>query len=319
MSIDQTEARAWAQADEGALDSFKGVLWYLWYQKRPKLLGAHFTILGLFLGLLRFASVVGIASSPFWIEYYTTKKVDWENSLIFTALITIFMMYNWLNDKYINNKNTSSMRRAHDQNLAVRDHEAVKSLLPLVQVGQQRRFEGQKNQLVVNLLNCIEQKTRHHVNVFKEDYFQVSLLLFSSDGQTISIKNRAHPTRPLRESVEAVETAAYYVAQAKKEWKAIHDLKRGKIFPYSGLSRPGAPPYRSILMVPMFSKAVVGGEVCKGMITVDCAVPYEFWGPIAHDLAVKILPYSELINLLLDSSYGMKVTDGGNGGTDGKA
>lgn len=311
MAVDKQMAHQWAQQDELPWKKFLfGLIGFWWYQVRPRFSGPKFTILRFGAGMIRILAVIGIATSPFWILYYTTQTINFYITFGLIVALTVFMLYIWGYDKFSNLSKESENRRIHERSVALIHLNVLKKMESFFKIKLDASAANEIDHIIGALLNCIDQKTRAFLATHGDVNIEASLLLFiDREGHELLIAARAHPMRETQKIVECSEAAAYYVAKAKRDWKAIHDLKAGDIFPYSGLARSDKPDYRSFLLIPFICDLANGsGEICKGVVSVDSRKPYEFWGAIGSDLTTQLMPYIQLINLLVnENKYGMNV------------
>jgi len=311
MAIDPDKALQWAQRNRPPKLEYLVALLGSWrHQVAPRLIG-HKPTIGKFIVIcLRAVVVLGIASSVFWIEYAKNKTIDFEAAWVFVVLLAVFMFVLWTIDRVLAHKKQKRVRRDHDRALARRHYSALRDMTAFMTVRPDAGTTGYMEKFIEALLNCIDHTTRSFLTHYEDLYFETSLLLFlDRTGDKLRIEARAHPYRARGATVSGPDSAAYYVAKAKRDWKAIHDLKTDKIFPNKGLSKSDEPPYRSILLIPIICPLNDGtGDICKGVVSVDAEKPYEFWGAIGSDLTEQILPYVQLINLLVsETEYGMSV------------
>lgn len=301
MPIDQEAASKWAtRSEQSRSERIQGFCLFIWHQKLPQIFGGPFTIGGFLAGILHLVSIIVIASSQFWSDYFGNGQFDIYEIIKFTLVVVVFMVYIWLYDQLSRKRRLNRRQRESEQMLALRQTEAIEQMSRFIKT-EDNVHSAEKDKIICALLNCIDRHTQAFLKGNNEQYFQATLMAFNKDQETVFLGWRAHSTRTIGKSVPSVKTAAYYVAKARQSSKTIHDLKTSEVFEFEGLSVSGPPPYRSILLIP-----VTKDHICKGVISIDASAPYEFWGARENDLIVEIMPYVRLISLFLDDDkYGL--------------
>lgn len=301
--VDPERAKAWAAQGQEPLGQFfcSSVLFWL-HQVLPNVFKTNFTLLEAPFLTIKFIAIATLAASPLWIDYLAKSAISLGAAIGYSVILILSMIYLHFYSIFSRKRSDIKDRKRHENLVALRHVDVVKSLQDVVSLRSPQTLRGQRDELIKDLLRSIDHKTRAFLGQYQESYFQTSLLVFrDSQGTQLLIKSRAYPNRREGVVVKAQDSAAYFVAQAKRDWKAIHDLKRDRVFDHRGLSDPARPPYRSILLIPIITSSEGGdGTICKGVVSIDAAKPYEFWSSRGSDLTTQVMPYTEMIGLLLD-------------------
>lgn len=301
--VDVNKAQYWATNSDSSLP---GLIWghfkYNWYQRVPKIFSLELSILGVFAAVFRLAAITVLASAPFWIDHFSKGTLKPDLTILFIGTLLLAMVYLWAHEKFsVRRRSIRSVQEFTDK-LALRLNETVRQITAHINL-KDDVHELQRNELIVRVLGCIDHATRAYQKHTNELYFEVSLITFNKDGVHLNVDCRAHSIRSLVRDIPVNDSAAYHVAKAGRDWKALHDLKNDKIFPFKGLAGADKPPYRSMLLIP-----VIENGYCSGVVTIDAGKPYEFWGGSGSDLTIQLMPYVQLIGSLIDSDkYGIQV------------
>jgi hypothetical protein len=313
MAIDAAKAAAWAAGnDHTGLKALGSGFLFWWHQVLPKAFQTHLSVGRILCLVVKILAVVFIAASPIWIDYAEKGEISLDKTIMYTSLLVAALFIIWAYDNFRDSRATNRIKRNHEMRVALEHNRATGKFGEVITLKSGPVNIQKRDQLIDFILTCIDHKARTFVDRYEEGYFQVTLMVFlDSQGMQFQIKSRATHSRQTGIAVNARESAAYYVGRANRGWKAIHDLKNDGIFPYEGLSdKQSPPPYRSILMIPILYEALTAQgnrQLCLGVLSLDTAKPYEFWGAVGSDLTTQIQPYSRMLGLLLDNTNGMPV------------
>lgn len=168
--------------------------------------------------------------------------------------------------------------------------------------------QEKRDAFMTHALKCIEATVRLCTGNNDERYCCVTLLTFEGNGK-VRVRARSNAAgRPVGGEFRQEDTIAWSAAKyGKQSFTIYHFRKASKInkinrLEHKALSIDKAPPYESILALPLPSVPVPGqtNPIRKGVVTIDSELPYEFLGKEA-DILPRTQAYLDLINLMLTS------------------
>ena len=304
-TVDTDKARAWVTKRRGIWHQVYGTSLYFWHHWVPKFFSAKFTILSVlgfaFVALINLAIIL----APAWSKVLTDQGLDFgkvEAAQWFSGVIVAcLMLLRWVSEKAKESKKNAVALAKNRELLSFAQMKLFETLRPVVNRASVKKLKEAERQIALDaVLKCIDCSALVATNQDTDGYFSVSLYLFhGATGDTADLLARSRPGRDTRAGLNSSGLVAYYAAELGREF-AVHDFKWQPVFPFL---RPGtneAPPYRSILFVPVVDNSQPATRaLCKAVVTVDSAVPFEFWGRRMQGVAAEIQPYLRLLNLLL--------------------
>lgn len=241
----------------------------------------------------------GLATAPFWIDYFDKKDVPKERLLLYSGIMFSLLVLNWAIDTFVKNGARRKRLEDHRETSAIEHRNLINEMLTVVNVPATNLGDARFMSVVARALRAILQRVREELDTLDADYLEASLLIFQPNNQ-IEVVERAVRNRAIGTSVDRNRTMAYFVAQTRQDWKHIPDLKREKLFNFEGISDPSCP-YRSILLIPIIY-VDPSGSTAVGVITIDSARPYEFWNEAVTDRLYKqVMPFVRLLAILFQS------------------
>ncbi|HEX8063065.1 MAG TPA: hypothetical protein VF535_07595 [Allosphingosinicella sp.] len=295
-NVSLRDGKRWARAPRGALQRIGDSLGRLRYIRFD--LHAP-TLPGLARGLSRITVWAGLATAPFWIDFFDKKDVPKDHLVLYSAIMFALLVANWILDTFIKSGARRRRLQDHRETAAIEHRNLVNEMLKVVAVPAANLGDAVFMGVVARTLRVILQRIREELDTLDASYLEASLLLFQPNNQ-IEIVERAVRNRAIGSSVERTRTMAYFVAQARRDWKHVPDLKREELFNFEGISDPSCP-YRSILFIPIIY-AEPRGSTAVGVVTIDSARPYEFWNEAVTDRLYKqVMPFVRLLAILFQS------------------
>jgi hypothetical protein len=149
------------------------------------------------------------------------------------------------------------------------------------------------------LCRCMLQEVRLFLDELDNRYLEVSLLVYTdASGAKLRVVSRGDGSgRPIHQPGNSVPSGGTlaHASVFRPTTSVVQDLKTDKVFSRTSLTNPGqAPPYRSIVALPLRNPRADGNYDVYGVVTVDSASPYQFLG--LGPALIKILaPYTELL------------------------
>jgi hypothetical protein len=256
---------------------------------------------GVVRGLLRMVVWVGLASSPYWLNYVDpASDVSDRYLMLFSVGAFLLLVVNAALDAAPAHARRKRRLEDHREEAAIEHRNLVNEMLnilpPINANLQDAAFMG----VIQRALRAILQRVREELDTLDASYLEASLLVFQPRSQ-IEVVARAVGNRATGTRVDRQATMAFFVARVGRDWKHVPDLRAEGPFAFEGISDPSCP-YRSILLIPVMYTFPDGTATSVGVVTIDSARPYEFWNEAVTDRLYKqVMPFVRLIAILLQS------------------
>ncbi|TNE57250.1 MAG: hypothetical protein EP340_09215 [Alphaproteobacteria bacterium] len=310
---DDQQVADWLDEERGSLNRMFDWIFYIFYQKIPHSLSWQWSLKSIILGIVRFSVFAAVTGSPVWLVLLMGQKV------VPTSLISPFLILVGLVSfsKFLNflarGRRSAELRDREETSISTSHFKAI-DLISANGLSVSARVKDQSSleRAIPELLKCIESRTRLSIGREGSDYLEVTLITFEgADGLEALIRERSSSIRKINKRIPSQELLSYHVVKNGLTKKVIHDFKRQKLFPYEGATgRGAAPPYRSIMILPLPERILEGSSdrCIRGVITIDGAKPYDFWGELEDAIEIQVRPFVKLIDVLLTNhACGVKI------------
>lgn len=295
------EKLAWAKETDGKLKHFRKLPLAFGHNKMRKWFGANVNIAGLLMAVARFISIIGIATSPFWIEYFRGAKIDFWNTFSLSGVLAVFLIFSWIHDNILSGRARRRIQEDHFDSAQFVLARAFHSLGHVVNLnGAGPNHDSTIDEFYRSMLEAIEKVSKSELGIVESPYFSVSLLVFDKNGKRVRIQSRSTLSRNTGISIPSNDTMAYFVGLSGRE-KVVNDfLNEDHPFPKEGLSEKRCP-YRSIFLLPLLyqTQHSPSETFCVGVVTIDCDRPYVFWGVRPESFVLKLNPFLAPLRMVL--------------------
>jgi hypothetical protein len=251
-------------------------------------------------GLARLVAWAGLASAPFWIDYFHKQEVPKGRLVLYSVIMFGLLVLNWALDTFVKNAAREKRLDDHREEAAIEHRNLLNEMLNIVDVPAANLTDAAFMGVVRRSLTAILQRVREELDTLDASYLEVSLMLFKPNEQ-IAVVERAVRNRAVGANAERKSTMAYFVARAGLDWKHVPDLAWEAPFSFEGISDPSCP-YRSVLLMPIIYTYPDMPSEAVGVVTVDSARAYEFWNKgVTERLYKQVMPFVRLLAILLQS------------------
>lgn len=299
MALTQVSVRQglkWARSARSPWQKIRDYLGRLWHVR----FALPFPSAGSFFrAIARITVWLGLATAPFWIDYFDKAEVPRNHLYLYSAIMFALLVGNWALDTFVKNAARRNRLEDHREESALEHRNLVNEMLNIVNVPTANFGDAAFMSVLGRALRAILQRVREEFDTLDAGYLEASLLVFQPNDQ-ITVLQRAVRNRAVGATTDRQKTMAHFVALAGLDWRQVPDLKREHPFSSEGISDPNCP-YRSILLIPIIYADPARNEAV-GVVTIDSARPYEFWNEAATDRLYKqVMPFVRLIAILLQS------------------
>jgi hypothetical protein len=293
--VDDAAGNRWALAQPSGLDRFRAYLAYL-LSIRFAIRGPTFG--GILWGFLRLLIYAGLASAPFWIDFFDKREVPQSRLFLYSGIMLILLI---LNDGYANYvKHSAKHDRldAHKEAEALAHRHLINEMEKLIGPPAFNLQDAAFMSVLNRTLDVILYTAKEELDALDATYLEATLLLFEPHDQ-IAVAARAVGDRATGMRVDRRKSMAYHVAKARVDWRQVPDLTKEQVFAAEGISTASCP-YRSILIIPVVGR---DGASCRGVVTLDSSRPYEFWNKTLTDrLYKRLMPFIRLLAIACEGN-----------------
>jgi hypothetical protein len=315
-NLNRITEKAWVQQKHGPLSNIWTFVKRYWYRVVPATLSTSITVGGMLTGLVQLVLLSLLTFTPILFAKFVAprlsvspKDIDTISTLAVyqTLLLLTVQFLKFAFDKL----NTASAARAEQAQSLSEMSVALSQVIGILREQIQSfsatpEAAAKRDQFLGSALKCIEATVRLYTGNMDIRYCCVSLLTFEAGGM---VRVRARSTaagRLIGGTYPRDPTMVYSVARYAKQsfnvrhFKAAAKVNKANPLEYRALSTPQRPPYESILLLPLPAATIPGQTraIRKGVVTIDAARPYEFFGKEAAILT-RVQAYLDLINLML--------------------
>jgi hypothetical protein len=294
--IAETPGRKWARARRSGWRKIGDAFGRLWYV-RLAIAAPGFVVL--VRGLTRMLVFGGLATAPFWIDYFDKSEVPKDRLLFYSGIMFLLLLAGWILDNFVKEGARNRRLEDHREAAALEHRNLVNEMLAIVPMPAADLQNAPFMSVVRRTLTAILQRVREDLDTLDAAYLEVSLLLFQPQDRIVVVE-RADRNRAIGASVERRSTMAYYVARVGADWKHVPDLRNEEPFAFHGISVAHCP-YRSILLIPIIYAKPDGADAV-GVVTIDSARAYEFWNESVTDRLFKqVMPFVRILAILFQN------------------
>lgn len=293
--VDEAAGNSWAQEQPSR---WKRVGAYLAYLRSIKIAVKRPSVGGILWGILRSLIYVGLASAPFWIDFFDKKEVPQSRLLLYSGIMLALLIFNDGYANYVKHSAKRDRMDTHKEAEALAHRHLINEMEKLIGPPTFNLQDAAFMSVLNRTLDVILYTMKEELDALDATYLEATLLLFEPQDQ-IAVAARAVGDRATGRRVDRRTTMAYHVAKARIDWRQVPDLRKEKVFAAEGLSTANCP-YRSILLVPVVGR---DGASCRGVVTVDSSRPYEFWNKALTDrLYKRLMPFIRLLAIACEGN-----------------